>query len=86
MKLILQKFIKMDIKIKKLVINGLKFCLMLMLLACFILVKNQEIHNLNMFYIGFSLAKSALFFIVFIIICALAIDVIKDDRTNNKNL
>ena len=79
MKLILHKFIRMDTRIKKLVINGLKFCLILMLLACFILAKYQEIHNLNMFYIGFSLAKSALFFIVFLIICALAIDVIKDD-------
>ena len=79
MKLILQNFNKLDSKIQKLLINGLKFCLILILLASFILVRYLEIHNLNMFYIGFSLAKSTLFFIVFFIICAFAIDTIKND-------
>ena len=79
MKLILQKFNKMDSKIYKLLINGLKFCFILILFATFILIRYQEEHNLNMFYIGFSLAKSTLFFIVFFIICAFAIDTIKSD-------
>ena len=77
MKLVLQNLNKMDYKIYRLLINGLKFCLVLILLASFILVRYQEVHNLNMFYIGFSLAKSSLFFIVFFIICAFAIDTIK---------
>lgn len=79
MKLILQNFDKMDSKIYKILINGLKFCLVLILLASFILVRYLEIHNPNMFYIGFTLAKSSLFFIVFFIICAFAIDTIKND-------
>lgn len=79
MKLIFQRFSKMNSEIYKLLINGLKFCLVLILLASFILVKYQEIHNFNMFYIGFSLAKSTLFFIVFFIICAFAIDTVNNE-------
>ena len=45
----------------------------------FILVRYQEVHNLNMFYIGFSLANTSLFYIVFFVICAFAIDTIKKD-------
>ena len=79
MKLILQNFNKMDSKIYKTLINGLKFCLVLILLASFILVRYLEIHSLNMFYIGFSLVKSSLFFIVFFIICAFVINSIKNN-------
>ena len=79
MKLILQNFSKMDSKIYKLLINGLKFCLVLILLASFILVRYQEVHNPNMFYIGFSLANTSLFYIVFFVICAFAIDTIKKE-------
>lgn len=79
MKLILENFNKMNSSIYKVCINGLKFCFILMLLSCFVLVQYHTILNPNLFYIGMSLAKSTLFFISFFIICAFAIDFIRKD-------
>ena len=82
MQLILQKFKKIDSKIYKVYTNGLKFCFILMLISSFILCLYQSFHEPYIFYIGISLAKSSLFFIVFFIICAIAIDTIKNDLSN----
>lgn len=79
MKLILNKIKKIDSKVYKVYISGLKFCLVLILFACFILSLYQSIHNPDMFYIGFSLAKSSLFFAVFFLMFSVVIDTI----TNN---
>lgn len=76
MKLILNKIKNIDSKIYRLYISGLKFCLILILFACFILSLYQLIHNPDMFYIGFSLAKSALFFAVFFLMFSIVIDTI----------
>lgn len=79
MKLILSSFKKIDKSILKVLFNGLKVCLILVLIATFILSLYQSIHNLTLFYIGMSLFKSTLFYIAFCIICAIAIDTIKKD-------
>ena len=79
MKKILLKLKNVDNSILKVLYNGLKFCLILALLATFILSIYHTVHNPDIFYIGISLFKSTLFFIVFFIICAIAIDTIKKE-------
>lgn len=76
MKLILNKFKNIDSKIHKVYITGLRACFILILFACFILTLYQTIHNPDMFYIGFSLAKSSLFFAVFFIMFSIVVDTI----------
>ncbi len=78
MKLLIVKFKNMDKQVHKLYLNGLKFCLVLMLLSIFILTLYLSVHNPYIFYIGISLVKTSLFYTVFFIICALAIDTIKN--------
>ncbi len=75
----LLKLKSIDNSILKVLYNGLKFCLTLALLATFILSIYHTVHNPDIFYIGISLFKSTLFFIVFFVICAIAIDTIKKD-------
>lgn len=79
MKLIIQKFKNIDTNIFRVCISGLKFCFVLMLISVFILSLYNSLHNPHIFYIGISLLKSTLFFSVFFIICALAIDTIKKE-------
>lgn len=79
MKKTLLKLKNVDNSILKVLYNGLKFCLILALLATFILSIYHTVHNPDIFYIGISLFKSTLFFIVFFIICAIAIDTIKKE-------
>ena len=57
--------------------SGMKFCLVLALFSSLILSIYHTIHNPDIFYIGISLFKSTLFFIVFFVICAIATDTIK---------
>ena len=79
MKKMLSKFKEINNSILKVSFNGLKFCLVLALFATFILSLYPSIHNLDLFILGISLLKSALFFAVFFVICAIAIDTIKKD-------
>ena len=79
MKKTLLKLKSVDNSILKVLYNGLKFCLILALLAVFILSIYHTVHNPDIFYIGISLFKSSLFYIAFFIICAVAIDTIKKD-------
>ena len=79
MKKTLLKLKNVDNSILKVLYNGLKFCLILALLATFILSIYHTVHNPDIFYIGISLFKSSLFYIAFFIICAVAIDTIKKD-------
>ena len=79
MRRILIKLRNVDNSILKVLYNGLKFCLILALLAAFILSIYHTVHNPDIFYIGISLFKSSLFYIAFFIICAVAIDTIKKD-------
>ena len=79
MRRILIKLKNVDNSILKVLYNGLKFCLILALLAAFILSIYHTVHNPDIFYIGISLFKSTLFFAVFFVICAIAIDTTKKD-------
>ena len=71
---------KINSSIQKVLYNGLKFCLVLALMSTFVLSLYHSILNLDLFYIGISLLKSSLFFAVFFVISAIAIDTIKNDE------
>ncbi len=79
MKLVISKFKEINKSILNVLFCGLKFCLILALLATFILTLYHSVHNLDLFILGLSLLKSSLFFTAFFIICAIAIDTIKKD-------
>ena len=79
MKIMLSKFKEINNSILKVSFNGLKFCLVLALIATFILSLYHSIHNLDLFILAISILKSTLFFAVFFVICAIAIDTIKKD-------
>ena len=79
MKSIISNLKHIDSSINRVCNNGLKFCFVLSLIATFILSIYLSIHNPNLFYIGISILKSALFFMVFFIICTIATDTIKKD-------
>ena len=79
MKSIISNLKHIDSSINRVCNNGLKFCFVLSLIATFILSTYLSIHNPNLFYIGISILKSALFFMVFFIICTIATDTIKKD-------
>ncbi len=76
MKIIFSKFKEINNSILQVAFSGLKFCLVLALIATFSLSLYHSIHNLDLFILGISLLKSALFFAVFFVICAIAIDTI----------
>ena len=77
MKLIISKLKNIDSSIIRVCDGGLKFCFVLSLIATLILSTYLSIHNPALFYFGFSILKSALFFMAFFIICTIAIDTIK---------
>ena len=79
MKIIFNEFKNIDSSILKVKNTGMKICFILLLLSTFILSLYISIHNPILFLIGLSLFKSSLFFIVFFIICAYSIDIIKKD-------
>ena len=76
MKIMFSKFKEINNSILQVAFSGLKFCLVLALIATFSLSLYHSIHNLDLFILGISLLKSALFFAVFFVICDIAIDTI----------
>ena len=79
MKIMFSKLKEINNSILKVAVNGLKFCLILALIATFILSLYHSIHNLDLFILGISLLKSTLFYSVFFVICAIAVDTIKKE-------
>ena len=69
---IIKNIKKIDKKIVTIIINGLKVSLIFCLIASFILVTYNTIGEPNAYYIGISLLKSGLFFIVGFLICGVA--------------
>lgn len=69
---IMKKIKQVDKKILTIVKNGLKWSFIFCLIASYILVTYTTIGEPNAYYIGISLLKSGLFFIVGFIICGLA--------------
>ena len=79
MRWLIAKLKNMDTSIYGVCKNGLRFCFVLALLSTLLLSTYISIHNPNLFYVGISIFKSTLFFMVFFIICAIAIDTIRKD-------
>ena len=79
MKLVFSKLKSINTSILKVLYIGLKVCFVLLLISTFILSLYHSISNYNLFYIGITLFKASLFYIVFLIICAISIDTIRKD-------
>ncbi len=77
MKMFIAKMKDINKPILKVLFSGLKFSLVLALFATFILSLYHSVHNIDLFFVGISLIKSALFFAVFFVMCAIAVDTIK---------
>ena len=69
---IIKNIKQIDKRILVIVKNGLEVSLIFCLIASFILVTYNTIGEPNAYYIGLSLLKSGLFFIVGFIICGIA--------------
>ena len=69
---IIKNIKQIDKRILAIVRNGLEVSLIFCLIASFILVTYNTIGEPNAYYIGMSLLKSGLFFIVGFIICGIA--------------
>ena len=69
---IIKNIKQIDKRILAIVRNGLEVSLIFCLIASFILVTYNTIGEPNAYYIGLSLLKSGLFFIVGFIICGIA--------------
>jgi len=70
---------KIDRKILTIVVKGLKVSLIVCLIASYILLTYTTIGKPNAYYIGMSLLKSGLFFIVAFVIYGLAFNKIIND-------
>lgn len=72
----------LDNKIKILMKNGFMFSFILIILSCIILFTYSNLYNQpDLYYIGLSLFKTSIFFIVDFTICGLAFNRIKSDLT-----
>ena len=69
---IIKSFKQIDKKVLKIVRNGLKCSFVFCLIACLFLATYTMFEDANTYYIGISLLKSGLFFIVGFIICGMA--------------
>lgn len=76
-KMIINKFNSMEEKTKQILKFGIIFSGFVCLIAITILLTYQFYQYPDMFYIGLSTFKLGLFFIVEFVICAIAIDTIR---------
>lgn len=77
-KLIINKFNSMEDKTRKILKYGIYFSLCVCIISLLILLTYHfNITDPNLYYIGLSIFKLSLFFTVEFIICAFAIDTIK---------
>lgn len=77
LKIIKEKFNFMEKKIKTIFKYGIYFSILVCVLSTFILLTYHYYANPDLYYIGLSVFKLGLFFIVEFTICAIAIDTIK---------
>ena len=83
MKQLLLEFKKMDNSILSLIKSGLKFCFGLSIVSDLILLAYDFLYTSPiLYYIGISLFKTSLFFMVGFIICGLAFHKIIEDLKN----
>ena len=76
-KIIINKFNSMEEKIRNILRGGLKFSLFVCLLSALILIGYHYHTSPDLYYIGLSVFRLGLFFIVEFVISAFAIDTIK---------
>ncbi len=79
LKIIMEHFKSMEIKIKKIMHYGFTFSFFVCLLSLGVLIGYEFHPTPDLFYIGISIFKLGLFFVVEFIICALAVDTIKKE-------
>ena len=77
LKLIINSFNSMEEHIKKIMKYGIRFAVLICFFALAILITYTFNLSPDLYYIGLSVFKLGLFFIVEFIICALAINTIK---------
>ena len=77
-KLIIDKFKNLDEKVRKILNIGLKFSFIVSALSILILFLHIFYQNLLFLEIAISIFKLGLFFMIEFIICALAIDIIRN--------
>jgi uncharacterized membrane protein len=80
--IIIKNIKKIDKKILKIVKTGLTWSFVFCLIASYVLVIYAIMGEPNAYYIGLSLFKSGLFFIVGFIICGVAFNRIMNDYKN----
>lgn len=78
-KKIMEELKKVEPKIIKIMLNGIKFSFVFCLTACLVLTTYFENYNPNTYNIGVSLLKSGVLFIVTFVICGVAFNKINND-------
>lgn len=76
-KKIINQFQFMEEKIKKIMHYGFLFSFIVCMISMGLLITYEFYHSPDLFYIGLSVFRLSLFFVVEFIICALATDTIK---------
>lgn len=76
-KMIKEKFLSMDKKVKQIMKYGFGFSFGVCMLAVALLISYVAYPSPDLYYIGLSVFQLSLFFAVEFIICAIAIDTIK---------
>ncbi len=77
LKIIMNKFNSMEEKIKKILKYGMLFSFIVCIVSLLILLTYHFFTNPDLYYIGLSVFKLSLFLIVEFIVCALAIDTVR---------
>lgn len=76
---IINSFCNLDKKTLKIMKNGLKFCIILCIISCFILLTyNFFITSPNVYYIGILILQISLYYMVDFIICGFVVSNIKN--------
>lgn len=73
----LNKYFKLDNKLTSTLHKGYIFCLLLSLLATFMLSLYQtETHYISLFYLGYHLLRLSIIFVVEFVVCGIIVDYI----------
>ena len=80
--LLIDKFKNLDKKVHSLMIHGFSFSFVLSFIAIFLLITYDFFYSLPiLFYIGMSLFKTSLSFLVTFIICSIGFDTLKKEMS-----
>lgn len=73
----IEKFNSLEVLVKKIMKNGIKFSFIVSFIAIIILLTYEFSGNIHLYYIGLGIFQVSLFWAVEFIICGIAIDTIK---------